>query len=129
MREELPPQSIEHFVTERRGDEDLRVGKQPAAQRNQDNGAGGFHDQHDFAARNHAVEETQRMRQRLIQDAVIQDQLERPGLQQLGGGDAQRAQGRQTQPAFDLTQVRQEYLAESLSSSRLKRHRKLKLRM
>src|SRR6266436_1136160 len=119
MGEQLPPQSIDHFVAERGGDKDLRVGEEPAAQRNQHDGAGAFHDQHYFAAVHEALEKTQKMRQRFIQDAVIQDQLERPGLQQLGSGHAQSAEGRQTQTPFDVTQVRQKYLTESFSFSSL----------
>ena len=55
------------------------------------------------------------MRERFIQDAVIQNELQRPGLQQLGRGDAQGAKGRHNQAPFDLAQVRPKNLAEPFS--------------
>ena len=117
MREQLPAQRINHFVTNGRGDEDLRVGEQPAEQRNQHHRAGSPYHQHDFAAFHHAVEKAEKMREWLIQNTMIQDQLQRPGLQQLGRGDTKGAEGRYYQTPFDLTQVRRKNLTESLSFS------------
>src|SRR2546425_11924446 len=106
MREQLPAQRINHFVTDGRGDEDLRVGEQPAEQRNQHNRAGSPYYQHDFAAFHHAVEKAEKMREWLIQNTMIQDQLQRPGLQQLARGDPKGAESGLYQTALGLEQGR-----------------------
>src|SRR5213592_2515000 len=119
MREQLPAQGVNHSVTNGRGDEDLRVGEKPSTHGNQDNGGRGFHYEHYFAAGHKALEKMQRMRQRLTQESVIHNDLQRPRLQQLGGTDPDGAQARQEQTPFDLTKVREENLAEPRSFFRL----------
>src|SRR5204863_8815247 len=59
-------------------------------------------------------------RQRMVVNDVIEDDLQRPRLQQLRRGGPERAYGRDGQAPFDLTQMRQEDLAESRA---LFRHR------
>ena len=91
MGEEFAAQSINHPVAEGRSDENLGVGEKPSQHRKQHNGAGGFHQEQGFAVGHEALKKTQDVRQRLIQDGVIQDDLERPGLQEVGGDDSQGA--------------------------------------
>ena len=91
VREQLAAQRVNHFVAEGRGDENLRVGKQPAAGRDQNNGHRGGDDEQNLVPFERARKQTHPARQVFVQDGVINDDLERPGLEQVGGDDAQRA--------------------------------------
>src|SRR5204863_1637205 len=109
-------------------DEDLRIGEQSATQRNEQNRGRGAHHQQNFVAANDPRQKRQIMRQRLVQQGVVQDDFQRQRLQQVRGGDAQSAHARQKQSRFDPAQVRPKNLTQSFSFSRLHTHPPLRPR-
>ena len=113
MGEELPAQRIDHGVTRRGSDERLRVGQRSGAQGDHHNRAGSLgHDQH-FAGRENALEKPQKVRERFVQDGMIQDHLERPRLEQVHRGAAQGTEDGQGQTPFDPAQVPHQELTET----------------
>ena len=69
----------------------------------------------------------QEVRQALTEDAVINDDLQRPRLQQICYAEAHGAQAGQQQAPFDLTQVRRKDLTQSRPIAMLHVYRNLEI--
>ena len=113
VREQFPAERVDHPVADRRGDEDLRVGKEPRAERDQHNGGGGPGEERRTVGGGDDVEKPQGPRQRPAQDDVVQDDLQRPGLEELHRGDAHCAGPGKEQAPPNVAQVLREHLPES----------------
>ena len=122
VREHLAPQRVHHLVADGRRDEDLEVGEQSAGERDQHDAGGRFHQQRHLAHRQHPAQRPQQGRDRLVEDDVVENDLERPRLQQLRRGRPQRAQGGEQQSPLDLAQVGDEQLAESAQGASAQCH-------
>src|SRR2546426_1086805 len=118
MGEELSAQRIHHAVPDGRGDEDLRVREQAAPQRDRENPGRRRDQQPDFVVGDRVRQQAQGARQGIVVNDVIEDDLQGPRLQQLHRGGPHRADRRDGQAPFDLTQMRQEDLAESRACAR-----------
>src|SRR5207247_8993086 len=110
--EQLAEQRVHHPVADRRGDEYLEVREHAVTQRDQQDACGSHREEHDSVPVDEALEKVQRPGQRVLQDAVIEHDLQWPGLEQLRDRDAEGTHGSQRQPPSDPTQVASEDLLE-----------------
>ena len=113
VREQLAAQRVHHPVADGRRDEDLEVGEQPAEQGDHHDAGRRLEQQRHLSRGQQALQRAQGARHRFVEDDVVEDDLERPRLEQLRRRGAQRAQGGEQQPASHLAQVGEEQVPES----------------